>query len=468
MKKFWFGILMAGILLVSCNGARTTMPGSNNAGGQKTAVTTGISEPIVAIETPTPIPTGALRPAITAEVSLHPIPSSTPKPTVIPFTNAASLSMNEQRALINLVFSSGKWEQLAMPEPIASRWEKFARGEAQLAPEETQTMASFLVQWGELNRLLEKSQLKNKAQFQFGTLITQNDQPVDRIALFLKDESSGLLQYLLIVRDARADSVGLLLAPNIEGLAQRISPDGARVEYFEPNGRTMLLADARKLDIDELKDRKLLGRLEDLYPDNNYLASTSYPRFFMPGEGIQASFYGLDESLSAMQILQLNDAFALYDRPDLAFLKSAFFGPEVSVIITNADLGRALGLTYAGTGVVEINRQDLFGNRYWITMVLAHEASHVVQGALPDPAITCSEIEKREIGNHKIPVDFYNWSAEELVQAVKELRIGAYHVSLWMMNRMGMKNLRPFQEIIQTGKVNGQPVVIDCEFSGPQ
>ena len=86
-------------------------------------------------------------------------------------------------------------------------------------------------------------------------------------------------------------------------------------------------------------------------------------------------------------------------------LKSAFFGPEVSVIVTN-DLGRAIGLTYTGTGVVEIDRQDLFGNKYWIAMVLAHEASHVLQGAIPDQAVPCSEIEKREIGNHKIPDGF--------------------------------------------------------------
>jgi len=99
-------------------------------------------------------------------------------------------------------------------------------------------------------------------------------------------------------------------------------------------------------------------------------------------------------------------------------------------------------------------------------MVLAHEASHVLQGALADQAVPCSEIEKREIGNHKIPDGFYGWSADELVQAVKDLRIGAYHVSLWMLNKMGMKNLKPFQEAIYTGKVGGQSVVIDCRFSG--
>ncbi len=86
---------------------------------------------------------------------------------------------------------------------------------------------------------------------------------------------------------------------------------------------------------------------------------------------------------------------------------------------------------------------------------------------LPERAVPCSEIEKREIGSHKIPDGFYGWSANELVQAVKDMRIGAYHVSLWMLNEMRMENyLKPFQEIIFTGKVNGQSVLIDCGFSG--
>ena len=109
----------------------------------------------------------------------------------------------------------------------------------------------------------------------------------------------------------RDDPVGLLPAPHIEGLGQRISQDGAFVEYVDPKGRAMLLADARKLDIDDAKERKLRDRLEDLYPENNYFAYASYPRYFLPGDEIKASFYGLEESLSATQILQLNDAVAL-------------------------------------------------------------------------------------------------------------------------------------------------------------
>jgi hypothetical protein len=462
MKRIWLVFILIIFSLAACNANRLQV---SNLASTQTVVQASPSKAVAPAETATPVPTDTLTPTVTDTPTLTPPPSRTPTQTALPFANAANVSIDEQRTLMNLVIDSGKWKQLGLPEQIASRWQAFAGGQADLTAEETRLMAAFLAQWGELTGLVEKSWLKNKAQFQFRTLITPDAQTGDHIAVYLIDETSGSLRYLLIVRDSHENPIGLLFAPEIEGLEERISPDGAYVEYFEPKGRTLLLADARKLDIDDLKEKKLRDRLEALYPNNNYFAYSSYPRYFLPGDEIQAGFYGLEESLSATQILQLNEAFALYNRPDLMVLKSAFFGPPVSVIITN-DLGRAIGLTYTGTGVVEMDRQDLFGNKYWIAMVLAHEASHVLQGALPDKAMTCPEIEKREIGNHKIPDGFYNWTADELVQAVKDLRIGAYHVSLWMMNKLGIKNLQPFLDVIATGKVNGQSVVIDCKFSG--
>ena len=467
MNKFLLVYILASFSLVSCTPNRNPVHELNNSSGtSQAAVQISPSEAILEADNPTPVPTHTLTPTVIDTPTLTPLPSRTPTPTILPFANAANISIDERRLLMNLVINSGKWGQLALSEPVSSRWQEFASSNKELAPEEMHLLTAFLVQWGTLTGLLEKSQLKNKAQFQFKVLITKDAQIGDQIALYLIDETSGSTQHLLIVRDAQEYPVGLLLAPIMEGLEQRISEDGALVEYVDPKGRVMLRADARKLDIDNAKEKKLRDRLEDLYPKNNYFAYSSYPRYFLPGDEIKAGFYGLEESLSAIQVLQLNEAAALYSRPDLAVLKSAFLGPQVSIIVTN-DLGRAVGLTYTGTGVVEIDRQDLFGNKYWIAMVLAHEASHVLQGALPDRAMTCPEIEKREIGNHKIPVDFYGWKADELVQAVKDLRIGAYHVSLWMMNKMGMKDyLQPFQEVIYTGKVNGQSVLMDCAFSG--
>ncbi len=56
----------------------------------------------------------------------------------------------------------------------------------------------------------------------------------------------------------------------------------------------MLLADARKLDIADMKEKMLRDRLEELYPNNSYFALASYPRYFLPGDEIKAGFYGLE------------------------------------------------------------------------------------------------------------------------------------------------------------------------------
>ena len=463
MKNSLLVVIMVSFLLVSCNANSTPVSGSNSEDAQ-TVVEVSPSAPSVVTVTPThnPTPTDTPKPTIANTPTRTPLPSLTPIPTDVPFAIAAHISEEQQRALMKLVVDSGKWEQLALPEQISSRWQGFAAGQSELTQTETGMMVAFLKQWGELTRLLDKSQLNNKAQFQLRAQITPDVQNGDHIALYLIDDTSGALRYFMVARDTRAKPVGLLLAPIIDGLDQRVSSDGNFIEYYDPSGRTILQADARKLDIENPKEKKLRDRLEALYPSNKYFAYASYPRFFLPLAGIKTGFYGLEESLSAMQIIQLNEAFALYNRPELKDLTSTLFGPQVSVIVTN-DLGRAVGLTYTGTGVVELDRQDLFGNKYWIAMVLAHEASHVLQGALPDQAGTCTEIEKREVGNHKIPEGFYGWTADELVQAVKDQRIGTYHVSLWMMNRLGIKNLKLFQDIIYTGKVNGQSVVIDCK-----
>ena len=458
-------ILIFGI--TSCGVDRTQPPTTAPGEPAIPVVLSNINEPKLASATPTITPTKTPEPSATRTPTITPPPSRTPTQTPLPYANAAKISVDEQRALMGMVIASGKWEQLELPEPINSDWQRFAEEQGALGANETDLMFSFFAQWGMLNDLVEKSPIKSKSRIQFKSLITADNENVNHIAVYLIDKDTDVPQYFLIVRDGHSKPVGILPAPQLTDLDAQVSMDGGYIDYYDSEGRLMLLADARKLDVNDLKEKKLRDRLEHLYPYNKYFAYASYPRFFLPVEGIKAGFYGLEETLTAAQILQLNEAFLLFNRPELLALRNAFFGSGVSVIIIN-DLGRAVGLTYTGTGVVEIDRQDLFGNKYWITMVLAHEASHVLQGALPDAAMSCAEIEKREIGDHKIPVDFYGWSADELITAVKSLRIGAYHVSLWIMNKLGIKNLKPFQDAIYTGKVNGQSVVIDCRFSGHQ
>jgi hypothetical protein len=110
--------------------------------------------------------------------------------------------------------------------------------------------------------------------------------------------------------------------------------------------------------------------------------------------------------------------------------------------------------------VVELDRRDLFGNRYELASVIAHEGSHVLQGDLKNGVDVCKQILAREIGNSTIPQDFYTWDANQLLQAIKDGKIGAYHASLWSMYKLGLKNLDWVVEAIHTGQVNGQSVVL--------
>lgn len=106
------------------------------------------------------------------------------------------------------------------------------------------------------------------------------------------------------------------------------------------------------------------------------------------------------------------------------------------------------------------------GNRYYLAEVLAHEGSHVLQGDVNarDPRSLCSEYIKREVGDHQIPDDFYQWTADQLIQAVKAKQVGAYHVLLWVLDELGLhgEEFRWLQQVIRTGKVNGESVVLAC------
>jgi hypothetical protein len=115
-------------------------------------------------------------------------------------------------------------------------------------------------------------------------------------------------------------------------------------------------------------------------------------------------------------------------------------------------------LTYTGTGVVTIDRKDLFGNKYALASVLAHEAAHVLQGGLPKN-FTCQDVLRREIGNYTIPAGFYDWTAEELLAGIQDISIGAYHVSLWMLTQLNVQDGGWLLSVIRTGQANGNSVV---------
>jgi len=68
----------------------------------------------------------------------------------------------------------------------------------------------------------------------------------------------------------------------------------------------------------------------------------------------------------------------------------------------------------------------------------------------------------REVGDHNTPAELYEWTAAELIPAVEDEEIGAYHVSLWVLLKFGQDNLARFpQDAIRTGTVGGY-LVTNC------
>ena len=122
------------------------------------------SKSVLESETPTLAPTDTHIPTVTNTATVTPSPSRIPTQTVLPFENASRISIDEQRALMSLVISSGYWEQLGLPEQLEMSWQLFAERQVDLTSDGTRLMAAFFAQWGMLNELLAKSQLKNKKE----------------------------------------------------------------------------------------------------------------------------------------------------------------------------------------------------------------------------------------------------------------------------------------------------------------
>ena len=390
-----------------------------------------------------------------------PLPSNTPQPTPDPFLNAGSLSETERGQLMNQVIYSGRWEELNLPIELASLWQGFASGEQVLSPEESQTAVQFLAEWGQINHLLERQAGQIPYMLGMRSQVVQSEGGGQKVTLFLVDESTVPENFMLIVRDEQNQAVGLMPAPSIPGLSQHISQDGQFVEYRDGRGWTMLIADGRRLVDKDLKEVALRERLLSLYSQPENENATDFPRYFVPINGIEVSFYALETSLSNTQIVLLNEAFDLFNRPIFEGLKDDLFNSDVSILVVDS-IGKVAGLTYTGTGVIELDRSDLFGNRYHLASVLAHEGSHVLQGAMPEGDV-CTEILHREVGDQTIPAGIYGWTADDLVAGIRDKRIGAYHVSYWMLTKLGFNELGLLRDVIQTGRADGRSVVIACE-----
>jgi hypothetical protein len=244
--------------------------------------------------------------------------------------------------------------------------------------------------------------------------------------------------------------------PVIDGLC-RASADQL-VEYVDERGRAILLASAYPSGGSDASQVRLKNMLDEVYgPESPYTQASIYPRFQYPVEGIQAAFFALDRNLTYFQIIMLKETLDLFERPAFAALKPEFFSAGMAYTMLDRIEGSVAGLNYLGTNVIGIDRRDLFGNKYELAGVLAHEASHVLQG--PPQTDDCADRLSREVGDRSIPVGFYDWEAGELIAAVKDRRIGAYHVSLWISYHLNQPDLAWFEYVIQTGYADSVSVV---------
>ena len=252
-------------------------------------------------------------------------------------------------------------------------------------------------------------------------------------------------------------------APVINGLNLKSGEQAGSAEYLDSQGRIILLVEALPLNDGSEQSVQLKKLLDKIYgPSSPYVQSDVYPRFRYPLLGVQAGFFAVDANLTASQVLLLKDALDLFSRPTFAAMQPDLFNSGIAYVLIDKIPGDTAGLTYAGTGVVELDRRDLFGNKYLLASVIAHEGSHVLQGPEASKA-SCAEQLKREVGDQTIPASFIQWNAAALLQAIKGGQIGAYHVSLWMLTRLRIKDTGWVAQAIKTGKVGGDSVV-NCKL----
>ena len=66
-----------------------------------------------------------------------------------------------------------------------------------------------------------------------------------------------------------------------------------------------------------------------------------------------------------------------------------------------------------------------------------------------------------EIGDKHIPSGMFGWSGEQLFQAVEQRKIGAYHVSLWVLNKFNQAaEVKWMEGVIQSGTNRGESLLL--------
>jgi hypothetical protein len=394
-----------------------------------------------------------------------PQPISTVSFTDTPMPESTLIQTDSRKPLLEVI-ASMYWQKLGLPKEIMEAWQGYADGSDNLTTNQIGVLDKFLFQWYRLNNLATQNLVPSDATLGFRVKEFQGNKGEMFFTIYAVDEvitaKEGQERLFLVAHSTLGMRQALVLAPRVDRLTQQISPDGDFINYIDGNGEVILVADGRPLNTDSSLYFRLKESLDAVYKLNSiYSMATIYPRFRYPFPGMDAGFYAIDESLTYPQIILLKETLALFDRPEFKALRTALFNSRIAYLIIERIGGAAAGVTFTGTSVVVFDRRYLFGDKYVLASVVAHEASHVLQGALSKSG-GCVEMLRREIGDKTIPEGFYDWTADQLIQAIKGSQIGAYHVSLWMLYRLGVKDIGWLQETIRTGKV-GSLSVVNCQ-----
>lgn len=437
--------------------ATSTMAASKaEAGGISTVTVELLSTDIIETIVPT---------ARSSATATKPVPAqdSTPQP-------ALSLDdlggLDRRRKELQERVESPEWVKLGVPETIDAQARAFLLDASTLDENSIQWFHSLLDQWRLLDGLISRQVVAPNGVKPEIRLWDRIDLEGTQIPVLYARASGDMItteQLFTVIHGEKGSSIGLALAPQLEKLTQQISLNGQNVEYVDESGKVLVTVDARPVDQKDPDQEALHEHLVDLYSKNNsYSKASVFPRYVISVDGIEAGFMGIEYSLSHTQIVLLNDAFSLYSRPELVPLKTAMFGRDISVIVLDR-LYIASGLNYSGTGSIILDRRDLFGNKYQLAQVLAHEAAHVLQGDLGKKVDVCDQLLRREVADQTIPLDMLDWDADQVVAAIKDGTIGAYHVSMWILNQLNIRDLEWLQQVIKTGKFNGQSLLIGCD-----
>jgi hypothetical protein len=429
-----------------------------------------IASAIPALNSPTFSPTPPpVDPTVTATS-----PTATAQATATDTPKPQPPSLSE--SLLQIV-ESDDWQTLGMDPDQAARWERFARsGDRLSSEEENQYVQNFVQQWELVNVAAEHMVVPDDVRPALRVMILEHEiggaEPVLYAAVANGFAPEGEQQLYLIALDAEGEPVGLLAAPVITGLRQQISVDGRYVEYVDAARNVHLLsADARQLTGEGHREETLLEMLGEVYTNlSSYTRSKLYPRYTFPIQGVESSFYTVETLLTHLQIVQMNEAFQLLSRPEFAPLKDAIFTQDTTVtIIEHADL--YAGLTVLGSGVMQLDRRDLLGDKYILASVLIHEGAHILQpvpkGSAASSANACNLALRMEIGDRKIPEGFFDWTAEQILEGIDSQEIGAYHAGFWVLEQIGVLGegyyWPDWREILSTGMINQRWIAGVCE-----